>query len=299
MSPHSTGRFVAVLLTVAAVLLAAPAAALPADEHGDDWEHAVSVVGRLAADPPGSPVVYLLGGSSARESTVSDAGWRRQIADKGVPDVRACNLGSSGQTYAQGLWLVRQAPDVPTLVLIGVNVGRYTPRIRPVDDDGAAAARASSGGRGYDQHRFSTARSVAVKRALVAKWLRERYPLFKERYADHAAALAQLVAACRERGFRPVLVELPLDESLVGSAWDAARHRYARDCRDVAAEYRVPYVDFVGRIGLVTPDFHDLTHLIAPGRVKWQERLSRLVVKRLAQYGLDSAAVTRGEFASR
>lgn len=294
-----------VLRAVLAVLPAVPAAllvlAVPASafDRGDDWEHAKSVVRRLASDPPDGPVVYLLGGSSARECTVDDAGWGAQIARKGVAGVSAFNLGSASQTYAQGLWLVQRAPDVPTLVLIGVSVGRYTPSYRAPRDGvagapGDRAAGARTGGRAYVQHRFRTARPLPEKRALVVKWLRERYPVFRARYADHAAVLPRLVAACTERGFRPVIVELPLDEKVVGVAWDAALHTYRRACREVAAEHHVPCVDFVSDIGLATADFHDLTHLIHSGRVKWQERLSRLVAGRLAQYELDFVAGSAG-----
>ena len=74
----------------------------------------------------GASVVYLLGGSSARESITSEPSWRAQIAASGGGRVRAYNFGSSSETYAADISVVERAPDVPTLVLIGVNVGRYT-----------------------------------------------------------------------------------------------------------------------------------------------------------------------------
>jgi hypothetical protein len=284
------------LLATAVLAAAVPAAAF--EHRGDDWAHAKSVVRRLAAHPPDGPVVYLLGGSSARECTVTDADWRAQIEGAGVPRVRVFNLGSAGQTYAQDMWLMGKVPDVPTLVLIGVNVGRYTPRLRAVSTGEIARAGSLTAGRTYDQHAYHwQVRSWQSKRLLVDTWLRERYPLFRERYAQHAGKLEQLVAACWERGFHPVLLELPLDLIIVGAAWDAARSTYAAGCREVAATHHIPYVDLVPDAGLVSSDFYDLTHLIEPGRVKWQALLSRLVVKRLGQYHLDTVT-SRKESAS-
>ena len=53
-----------------------------------------------------------------------------------------------------------------------------------------------------------------------------------------------------------------------------------------ATAYGIPYEDFIARIGLVSDDFVDVSHLVEPGRAKYQRRLSRLVVARLKQYGL-------------
>ena len=292
VTPRRSGRLPALtpaLLCLAAVLVVQLAGAAPApafDTHGGDWDHVQRVLTTLEAHPPKGPLVYLLGGSSARECTVTDADWRAEIARLGAPGVRAYDFGSASQSYAQGVWVVGKAPAVPTIVLIGVNVGRYTV---PYQEDAAAPAGSAKAAKGvYDQHRFHNgALPGSVKRTLVGRWMSERYPVFKMRYAHHAAALPQLVEACRERGFHPVIVELPLDLAIVGHAWDAPRATYRAGCRAVAKEYDVPYVDFVGDIHLVSADFYDLSHLVSPGRVKWQHRLSHLIVTRLRQYHVD------------
>ncbi len=134
--------------------------------------------------------------------------------------------------------------------------------------------------------------SDARKRDMVREWMRERYPVFKERYRYNLGTLRKLVAACQERGYHPVLVELPLNLPIVGSAWDEPRAEYKAGCRQVAAEYGIPYVDFVRGAGLVSKEFVDLSHLIHPGRVKYQRRLSDEVARRLRQYGLAGAHVT-------
>lgn len=290
--PRRGGRLLALsaaLLCLAAVValqLAGATAASAFDTKGGDWEHVKQVLKALDGHPPKGPLMYLLGGSSARECTVSDVDWRADIARLGAGSVRAYNFGSASQSFAQGVWVVGKAPDVPTVVLIGVNVGRYTP---PYPEDTTATAEPATVAKdAYDQHRFHNGGLPdTVKRPLVGKWLSERYPVFKKRYAHHAAQLPQLVEACQERGFYPVIVELPLNLPIVGHAWDAPRTRYRAGCRAVAGKYDIPYVDFVADIGLVSADFYDLSHLISPGRVKWQHKLSHLTVTWLRHYPID------------
>ena len=289
---------VAALLCLAAVIAAHLGVAGPAtafENRGDDWNHVQRVLKTLDSHPPKGPMVYLLGGSSARECTVTDANWRAEIARLGVRGVRAYNFGSASQSYAQGIWVVERAPEVPTIVLIGVNVGRYTP---PYKDD-AAVEPAKAAKNTYDQHRFHNGGLPdAVKRPMVGKWLRERYPVFKKRYSHHASVLPELVKACRVRGFFPIIVELPLNLPIVGHAWDAPRGKYRANCRAVAKKYDTPYVDFVAAAHLASAEFYDLSHLVSPGRVKWQHRLSHLIVRRLRQYHVDSVT-SRKESASR
>ena len=93
---------------------------------GDDWKHLHQVLGYYQTHTPQRPAVFLLGGSVARESTINDLNWRRQIVDIGGPTVEAFNLGSMNQSFDDNIAMVKILPDVPTLVIIGVNLGRYT-----------------------------------------------------------------------------------------------------------------------------------------------------------------------------
>jgi hypothetical protein len=285
--PARTAAPVAAALLAAFVLLAlsGPAAALY--RPGDDWRHVESTLAALNRRPPRVPVVYLLGGSSARECITSEPAWSAQIAAMGGRRVRALDFGSSSQAFKNDLTIVRAAPAVPSIVLIGLNLGRYV-SIPPRTALRATAplARAASV---YDPHRFHDGDqlSVAAKRAIVTRWMRVKYPRFRDRYAGNAAVLRELIALCQERGFSAVLVELPLNLRIVGHAWDAPRGRYQRGARSAAAAYGIPYQDFVARIGLVNGDFVDVSHLVEPGRAKYQRRLSRVVVSRLKEYALD------------
>ena len=200
--------------------------------------------------------------------------------------MRALDFGSSSQAFKNDLTIVRAAPAVPSLVLIGLNVGRYT-SIPPADATPSAASPARTGSV-YDPHRFHVGQQLsdAAKRDIVTTWMRVKYPRFRDRYAGNAAVLRELIALCQERGFYPVLVELPLNLRVVRHAWDAPRTRYHRGARAAAAAYGIPYVDFVAHVGFVSSDFVDVSHLVEPGRVKYQRRLSRFVVAKLEQYGL-------------
>ncbi len=275
---------VAALLLCAVVLLALAGPAAATYYSGADWDHIVNTLAAFDERPPSAPVVYLLGGSAARESITHEPGWTSQIRAMGGGKVRALDFGSSSQSFKNDLKIVNAMPAVPSIVLIGLNVGRYT-SIPP-----KSAARAMGAFRGgvYDPHRFHVGDqlSAAAKRGIVRQWLAVKYPRFRRRYAGNNSTLRALIALCQERGFYPVLVELPANLHVIGHSWDGARDRYRRGARTAAADFGVPYEDFVAHIGLVSNDFVDVAHLVEPGRAKYQRRLSRLVATRLKQYGL-------------
>ena len=198
---------------------------------GGDWRHLAQVAGRLSTRTPERPMVYLLGGSAARECTIDDRSWRTDIRKAGGPDTLAYNLGATGQTYEDNLVLIEMLPRVPSIVIIGVNVGRYTrtgardlPDVDPVLTP-------------YSQHRFTQSRIAtdAGKRALLTDWLTRRYPVFQDRFAHSAGKLDALVARCIELGFHPVMLNLPLNLQIVQHRMDAPRKRYREHCQDVAA----------------------------------------------------------------
>jgi hypothetical protein len=288
--PPRRGRagLVVVLLLACLGAGATLAGSAAAFRHGDDWRHLELALTYLGQTTPRRPVVILFGGSAARESTISDRSWRRQIVSLGGPRVLAFNLGAASQSYRQNAAMVRRLPDVPTLVVIGVNVGRYTSRLPETASSLARAGETVTLAQvdDYAQHRFTgpPRLSWAQKSALLTRWLRERYPVFRERFAWNAGQLEELVAACQERGFRVVLLNLPLNLQVIRQRMDAPRTRYRRRCVATATRFDVPWVNFVARSGLVNADFADNWHLVGPGRVKWQARLSRSVVEWLRRY---------------
>jgi len=84
------------------------------------------VVANLRQSHGRKPVVILLGGSSARECTVSEAAWASQIRRRSGIIVVTYNAGSKHRTYSEDLALVKLLPRRGgTLLRIGVNLGRW------------------------------------------------------------------------------------------------------------------------------------------------------------------------------
>ena len=253
---------------------------------GADWAHTLQVVANLRAAPPAEPVVVLLGGSAARESTIDDGSWRAQIKAKGGPATAAYNLGSSNRTLAQNVALVKALPEVPTIVYIGVNLGAFT--------SAQTTARISLPEPGatlppYRQHRYSRSHilTAAKKRMLVEAWRADRYPVFKRNFATSAGVLETLIKVCQARGMRPVLFELPRNTAIIGNKLSTPTARYRDKSRALGKKYGVPYVSFVAAAKLPNSSFYDLWHLVEPGRKAWQNLLSAKTAALLRQYGYD------------
>ena len=92
----------------------------------DSFTYISWMVGEARQQPPSTPGLYLVGGSSARESIVSGAGLAGEIAQDGGPRVAAYDLGSINQNFAESLAVVDSVPDTPAWMLVGINLGRFT-----------------------------------------------------------------------------------------------------------------------------------------------------------------------------
>ena len=253
-----------------------------------DWQHTLQVVANLRADPPAQPLVILLGGSSARECVISDARWAAQVESLGDPVIVAHDLGSRNQTFAQNLKLIGKLPAIPTVVFIGVNLGRFTPA--PSDPTVSLPAPAPIPA-SYDPHQYSSAYilSAVRKRQILRAWLAHRYPVFEEHYSYNLGVLRKLIEACQAKGFHPVLLDLPRDTAIIGHALDRPVIRYHDSCETTATRFHIPFLNFVREAEMVNRDFYDLWHLVEPGRAKWQRVLSARTVRWLAKYGLGAA----------
>ncbi len=131
------------LVLIAAALLLVPAllafqwlftsgvwTAVPLDRalrNADDSFTYISwMVGKAEQQPPDVPALYLLGGSSARESIVSGDALAAEIAQLGGPRVAGYDLGSINQNFAESMAVVDSVPDTPAWLLVGINLGRFT-----------------------------------------------------------------------------------------------------------------------------------------------------------------------------
>ena len=272
---------VCALLALLLAAMAAPAARAEGLD-GKDWRHALYVVADLSTRPAAAPVVVLLGGSTSRESTISDGAWRAQIAGRGGPAVIAHNLSSRNQSFAQDLHLVSRLPSTPTLVFIGVNPHRFcaSPNLQFAMDTITFDPQ--------PQHVYSERRVLpeAEKERIARDWIPKQYPKFDERFSYNLGMLELVIKACLERGHRPVLLDLPRNADVVGDRLDLPVGRYSRACLELSARYETPFVSFVNGAGLTSRDFFDNAHLVETGRAKYQRKLSDTTVALLREYGM-------------
>jgi hypothetical protein len=243
-----------------------------------EWDHVLQVVAWLRYRLPQRRVVYLFGGSAARESIVSESSWKAQLMAVSGKSAVTYVVSSRCQTFPEDLRIVNQLPKERGVALISVGTTRFS-MLHKSASVPSTSIRTSPPGPWYQHHYDGSVRLTgAEKRQLVRIWVRDRYGVFLSRYPDRLVELDQLVQACKARGLRPVLLEMPLNLPVIGHAFDDARVLYQRGCMSLAAKYEIKYLRFVSRIGLRGSDFYDLQHLLPSGRSKWQARLSRELV---------------------
>ena len=230
-------------------------------------------------------MVYYLGDSTARESLVSEASWTRQLRRLGAHSVRAYILAGHGQTFAMDARLMRALPQSRGLAMIGVSLSRFIgPPVRgsaahPAEFPPGKAPRLSP----WRQHLYDR-RSImtpAEKLGRVEHWGRSRTPAFHRYRAANLRALGELIAVCKARGLRPVLVELPLDVAAVGHRLDRQRASLSKGCRAVAARHGVVFLSFKVAPHVPSRAFYDISHMVRAGSAMWQAGLSRWVIRLL------------------
>jgi hypothetical protein len=250
------------------------AAVVPRGAVGE-WTHAVQVLSWLRYEPPERRVVYLLGGSAARESVTSESGWAAQLRKLTGRSATTYVCSTRCQTFIEDELIVNKLPEKRGTVLIGVGTSRFL-----MHHESRTLPRSSirrTPPEAWYQHHYDnrTALSYSEKRRLARNWVSERYPVFQAVFQERLAELTKVIEACEARGLRPALVELPLNLEVVGDDFDEALKTYRRACLALAREHGMPYLRFVSSVGLKSADFYDLQHLLPSGRAKWQARLSR------------------------
>ncbi len=158
------------------------------------------------------------------------------------------------------------------LIFIGVNRGRFAGYSTNTTSTKAEATKAASHG----QHHYVGRPSLTPERKQeeVRAWMRERHPVFARRIAGNMAQLDTLIAACKERGYQPVVLGLPRNMEAIGDAFDAPIEEYQQGCRTVAAKHDIRFIDFVDAAKLKDEDFFDLNHLVDSGWPKFQGLLA-------------------------
>ena len=257
-----------------------------------DWTRVLKALAFMQEVTPTKPVVVLLGGSAARESTIDDASWRREIEADGGPATLAWNMGSRNRTMAQNVAIVKKLPPgAHAIVYIGINLGAFTSTQKTASITLPSPAPASVSLEQPHQYGATTTGilSTTRKKALVQAWLADRYPVFRRDFSTSASVLETLITVCKNRGYKPVLFELPRNTQVIGSSLSAPTTRYRDKCKALAAKHHVPWVSFVSAAAAKLPDqdFYDLWHLVEPGRTVWQNLLSAKTAALLKTYGYD------------
>lgn len=119
--------------------------------------------------------------------------------------------------------------------------------------------------------------SAKRKRSRVDLWLGNRGAPggdFDKYFEYDAALLEAMVKLATERGFVPVLMEVPQNEEIIRGDFDQYKQVYQPFCEQLAQKYGGYYIDVGEDTGLVNADFRDLTHLVEPGRAKWTSALA-------------------------
>ena len=265
----------------------------------DDWRHTWEVV-QLAnalqerAVPLNGAMVYYLGDSIARESTVSDASWTdmlgRKTARVGKVPAFGYTVAGHNQTFGMDEKIVQGLPPTQAgqprgILLIGVGISRFigppTP-LAPIALDPPPSGELPKLSP-WEQHHYDgrAPLSSARKRELVQRWMDRRWAGFKQNKTKNLAAIDRLIKAAQAKGLRPVIFDLPLNVAVVGSGLDKPRTQIRDGCTGLARRNHIKYLRFNGSLGLPSADFWDLHHLLSPGYKLWQARLSNELVKML------------------
>jgi hypothetical protein len=304
---RSAGARVALVAALAALTLLALLPTSAAVAGVDDWQHTWEVVQFATAlqdqaVPPHGAMVYYLGDSIARESTVSDAKWTDMLGAKakraGKVPAFGYTVAGHNQTFGMDETIVEGLPPTQAgqpagILLIGVGISRFigppTPlQPFPLDPTPSGQLPRLSP---WNQHHYDGRAPLptARKRELVQRWMDRRWAGFKRNKAANFAALRRIIIAAQAKGLRPVLLDLPLNVAVVGHGLDKPRAAIRAGCTELAKMPRVRYVRFNDSIGLPSADFWDLHHLLEPGYKLWQARLSGELVRLLPARSAGSA----------
>jgi hypothetical protein len=298
-SLHARLRRALLLMVAALTLLVFLPPAVASSAGVDDWVHTWEVV-RLVDYrqsqpwPPDGIMVYYLGDSIGRESTVSDASWSGQLERRagraGKANAFGFTVSGHNQTFGMDERIVAGLPVTPDrqprgIVLIGVGISRFIGPPAPMDPPSLApvAPGVEPPLSAWVQHLYDSRAplSAARKRELVARWMVRRWDGFQANRAANFRAIGRLIAACKAKRLRPILFDLPLNVAVVGHGLDKPLSVIHGRCADIARNNGIRYVRLNRSIGLPSSAFWDLHHLLSPGYTRWQSRLSDEVVKLL------------------
>ena len=265
-------------------------------EYSLDFIRVLQLVADLRARPPADPLVCLLGGSSARECTISNRSWSDRVSALRGYRVKCVNLGSKHRMFTQDRRIVGYLPEGTDIVYIGVNAGRfcngpYDPAVILPEPSGASAT--AKGGAQASRSAAARASTTVLpdwrKRQIAEQWMVKRWPNFQRRWRYNLRVLERVCRRSLDRGQHPVIIDLPRNMQIIGRLLDRPMGMYHRGCRDLAKKLGIPYVQFQSSIGLTNRDFSDLWHTVKSGKVKWERELAATTARLIKRYGIGPA----------
>lgn len=267
-------------------------------EYSLDFIRVLQLVADLRAHPPADPLVCLLGGSSARECTISNGSWSARVSSLRGYRVKCVNLGSKHRRFTQDRRIVGYLPEGTDIVYMGVNVGRfcngpYDPAvILPEPSDASASATAKGGAEATRSAAGRASTKVLPnwrKRQIAQQWMVKRWPNFRKRWRSNLRVLERVCRRSLARGQHPVIIDLPRNMQIIGRLLDRPMRMYHRGCRDLAKKLGIPYVQFQSSTRLTNRDFSDLWHTVESGQVKWERALAATTARLIRRYGIGPA----------
>ncbi len=130
----------------------------------------------------------------------------------------------------------------------------------------------------YAHHYYppgSISASPAAKRRNISSVLSSDEAAYAQ-YADYNfVVLNEILRLARDKGFKVVLFDQPLNTAVGGATWGGIVPDYQSRARALARSWGVTYLPVAQRVHLRNADFADLYHLIDSGRDKWQPELAR------------------------
>ena len=125
----------------------------------------------------------------------------------------------------------------------------------------------------------------------MQQWLADRYPVFKSNFSTSAAVLAKLIKIVQDRGYKPVLFELPRNNAVIGSSLNAPTTKYREKCKKLAAA-NTAYRGSASspQPGCPTPTSTTSGTSWSRAATVWQKLLSAKTADLLEQYGYDGGS---------
>jgi len=133
----------------------------------------------------------------------------------------------------------------------------------------------------YTRHRYTYDKRLSDEELGESfdTWLTELDTSFEEYFNLNSGYLDTLIKFAMDKGYKPVLLELPLNTVYAQNRIDKHLKLYGDYCQEVADKYKILYLKTGQEVEWERDHFHDLTHLVEPGREVFLDKLTADLVE--------------------